>query len=100
MRGVGGAAAREINKIPTGIPLLQVSILMLVGMRSGRCRPPVFRYSGCPIRLSGIGPPDRYLTAVTLCANSDAVTPMTKIELCWVVMKAPPMGPVVLLVTV
>ncbi|MFL5256172.1 MAG: hypothetical protein ACJ8AI_25405, partial [Rhodopila sp.] len=31
-RGVGGAAAREINGIPTGIPPLQKSILMPVGM--------------------------------------------------------------------
>ena len=31
-RGVDGAAAREINEIPTAIPLLQESIFMPVGI--------------------------------------------------------------------
>jgi hypothetical protein len=34
-RGVGGAAARDINEIPTGIPPLQGSMLMPVGMSRG-----------------------------------------------------------------
>jgi hypothetical protein len=41
-RGVGGAAACEINEIPTGIPALQGSIFMPVGITTAvdidRCK--------------------------------------------------------------